>query len=250
MSAPRDEAPRRPGSGRLEARVAGDRAEDPEGQDSKSDSPPAAASAPPGAAPQRRNVVRRLYDWVLSFEKTPYAVPALAVLAFAESSFFPIPPDVLLIALAVAEPKRAFRFAAVASVFSVLGGAAGYAIGLGLWQAIDEFVFRWIPGFTPELYDKVRGLYDEHNFWIVFTAAFTPIPYKVFTIVAGATGIAFVPFLVASAVGRSGRFFLVAGLLFFFGAPIQRFIDRYFNLLSILLAAGVVLGFVAVRFLF
>lgn len=177
--------------------------------------------------------IRSLYDWVLSWADTPYGAPALFIIAFAESSFFPVPPDVLLIALCMGARDRAYYFALVCSLGSILGGIAGYLIGWGLWALVDQFFFSYVPGFSTETFENVRSLYDEWNFWIVFIAAFTPIPYKVITITAGVFGISFPMFVIASAVGRPARFYLVAALIRIFGEPVRKIIDRHFNLLTI-----------------
>lgn len=187
---------------------------------------------------------RRLYIWVLSWAHRKHSTTALFLLAFAESSFFPIPPDVLQIALTLERRNRAFFYATVSAIGSVVGGCFGYLIGWGLWDVVSDLFFSYIPGFTPELYDKVHGWYDQYNFWIIFIAAFTPIPYKIFTITAGVFGIFFPMFVIASAVGRAGRFFLVALLLWKYGPPIRTFIDRYFNMICIAIAVLLVGGFV------
>ncbi len=191
--------------------------------------------------------IRNLYDWILHWAKTPYGVPALFILAFAESSFFPIPPDILLIALALSVPTKAFRFALVCSVASVLGGMVGYGIGWGLWASFKPVFFDYIPGFTEERFLYIEGLYKEYDFWIVFTAGFTPIPYKIFTILAGVTGINFPIFILASALSRSARFFLVAGLIYKFGPQISEFIDKYFNWLTLAFTALLVGAFLILK---
>ena len=184
-------------------------------------------------------MVKRLYDWVLSWGNSKWGALALFVLAFAESSFFPIPPDVLLIALCLGAVKRSFRFALICLVGSILGAAGGYAIGYYLWQntageytALANWFFAHV--FSVESFTNVGALYDKYNFWIVFTAGFTPLPYKIFTISGGLFHINFVMFVVASIVSRGLRFFLIAALIWKFGAPIKVFIDKYFNLLAIL----------------
>lgn len=266
---------------------------------------------------------RRLYDWVLHWAHTPYGTPALVALAFSESSFFPIPPDVLLMALGIARPRRSLYYAVVCSAASVLGGMFGYLIGFALWNPVGAPILRslgllnsgnqqvivrsvegnavtvaapeggalhasrwsqWLglarpfeadkgasaaihrnllhrdkpPGTPPvgnwqyevgqtscplrpgdtaylmtDTYHQARALYEKYDFWIVFAAAFTPIPYKVFTILSGLMQMQFLPFVLASAIGRSLRFFLVGVLIFAFGEPVKRFIDRYFNLVSL-----------------
>ena len=191
--------------------------------------------------------IRRLYDWVLGWAHTPYGGWALFVLAFAESSFFPIPPDVLLIALAVSVPARAFRYAAIASVGSVLGGAFGYAIGLYFMEGIGNSIIA-LYGFE-EKFSYIQDLYREYDALAVAIAGFTPIPYKVFTITAGAFGVDFPVFLGASALSRSARFFIVALLIYHWGEPIKGFIEKYFNLLTIAFVAVLVGGFILVKML-
>lgn len=193
---------------------------------------------------------RRLYNWVIHWADTPYALPALIVLSFAESSFFPIPPDVLLLPLCLGEPRRAFKFAAWCSVASVAGGMAGYWMGFGLWHSgLDRICFDWIPGFTPEVFEKVSVLYEHWNFAIVFTAGFSPLPYKVFTITAGVFGINFLLFVLASVVSRSARFFLEAWLLRKFGPSIRDFIEKRLGLMALLFCVVLVGGFVAIKYL-
>lgn len=192
--------------------------------------------------------LRNTYDWVLHWSATKHALPALAILAFAESSFFPIPPDVLLIAMAVAVPLKAFRFAAVCSVASVLGGMFGYLLG---WQFMDLIGTRIVEFYHfQEQFDKIGGWYNEYNAWAVGAAGFTPLPYKVFTLAAGAFQINFPVFVLASLASRSARFFIVAGLIYKFGAPVKGFIDKYFNILSILFIVLLFAGFVLVKYIF
>ena len=193
--------------------------------------------------------IRRLYDWVLSWADTPYGTPALGVLSSSEASFSAIPPDVLLIALCIGQRRKALWFAWVCSIASLFGGIAGYAIGWGVWAAVDQLFFNYVPGFTPEAFAQVQGLYEKYNFWIVFVAAFTPIPYKVITIGAGVFGVSFIPFLIASAVGRAARFFLVATLLYFLGEPIREFIDRWFNLCVVAFTVLLIGGFALIKWL-
>jgi len=195
-------------------------------------------------------LIRKLYDWVLHWAETPYGGPALFLLALVESSVFPVPPDVLLIALCISIPTRAWRFAALASVGSVVGGCIGYSIGWGAWPLVNNFFFQYIPGFTPEVFAKVQGLFEKYDFWVVFTAGFTPIPYKVITIGSGVFQINFVVFLIASMISRSLRFFLVAWLLHRYGPGMRDFIDRYFNLLSIVFVILLVGGFIVLKYVF
>lgn len=186
-------------------------------------------------------MLRRLYDWVLLQSKSKHAEQALFLLAFAESSFFPIPPDVLLIAMVIALREKWRRYFLICLAGSVLGGMAGYAIGYGVWEAVQTWFFTYV--FSEEVFAKVRGLYQEHDFWVIFIAAFTPIPYKVFTIVAGVAHLDFVRFILASIVGRGGRFIIVAGLLYHFGPPIKAFIEKYLNILTIVFVILIIGGF-------
>ena len=189
--------------------------------------------------------IRQLYDWVLGWADSRYGTSALAALSFTESVFFPVPPDPLLMALSLAKPRRAFFYAAVCSAASVLGGIAGYYVGLLLFDSVGKPILDFY-GAT-EKYLLVQSFYRAWDAWAVGIAGFTPIPYKVFTISAGAFQISFFVFVVASAVSRSARFFLVTWLIKAFGDPIRRFIDRYFNILTFVFAALIGGGFLALR---
>jgi membrane protein YqaA with SNARE-associated domain len=204
------------------------------------------STADPVVNRTRPGPVRRLYDWTLSWADRPGGPKALFALSFAESSFFPIPPDVLLMALALGKPKRALTFALICTVGSVLGGIVGYGIGLVLFEQIGRPVLEFYGAMDK--YHAVGELYRENLVVALGTAAFTPIPYKVFTIAAGSFVIPVVPFVLISLVGRGLRFFAVAGLIRLFGAPIKSFIDRYFNLLSFVFVALLIGGFVVVRY--
>lgn len=201
------------------------------------------------AEPRSRNPLRRLYDWVLGWADTPYGTPALFTMSFAESSFFPIPPDVLLVALCLGDRARSFRFAFWCSVASVLGGLAGYGIGAFFWdiQAVQEFFYSYV--FSQKTFADVTKLYEDWNFWIVFVAAFTPIPYKVITITAGVCGIGLPMFVVASVIGRSARFYLVAWALWRWGEPAKRLLDKHLGWITTALAALGIAGFVALKYL-
>ncbi|HNR30219.1 MAG TPA: YqaA family protein [Candidatus Hydrogenedentes bacterium] len=191
-------------------------------------------------------VMRRAYDWVLSWAETPYGAIALAVLSFAEASFFPIPPDVLLIALCISVREKAMWYAGVCAVASLFGGILGYLIGWGFWGATDQFFYTYV--FSEAKFAAVQAYYQQYDFWIVFIAAFTPIPYKIITIAAGVCEINVAMFLIASLVGRSARFFLVAGLIYWLGSPIKAFIDRWFNALTVAFVILLVAGFGALRY--
>jgi membrane protein YqaA with SNARE-associated domain len=204
--------------------------------------------------------MRATQAWVEGLADKRYAVPALFTLAAAESIFFPIPADVLLIALCVSKPRISLRFAAVCTVGSVLGGAIGYSIGYWLWydvgagtevfSGIARFFFNHVPGFTVDVFRSVQEMYRQYDFLAVFAAGFTPLPYKVFTITAGVFQVSFAVFMLASLASRAGRFFLVAGLFFFFGMPIKRFIDKYLELLSIAFLVLLIGGFVVLKYVF
>lgn len=208
-------------------------------------SDPAAGSP----SPAKRGPLRRLYDWVLSWADSPSGTAGLAAISFAESSFFPIPPDVLQIALSVAKPRRSFFYAAVSTVASVAGGVFGWAIGWGLWQAIQPWFFRYVPGFSPDKFSYVESLYQGNAFLAIFAAAFTPIPYKVFTIAAGVCSVPLGTLVVASLLGRGGRFFLVAAVTYFCGSAAKQFLDRYLELVTVLLLVAIVAGFAAIKLL-
>lgn len=202
-------------------------------------------------------LLRKLYDWVLHWAETPYGPAALFLLSFAESSFFPIPPDALLIALVLGATNKAFRLALNCTIASVLGALLGYTIGHFLWwtpsnefTSIAMFFFNNIPGFTEKLFFDVQKMYDKYDFWIVFTAGFTPIPYKVITISSGAFNINILMFVVASVISRGARFFLVAFLIWKFGPQIRSFIDKYFNWLAVAFTVLLIGGFVAIKYAF
>lgn len=202
------------------------------------------------------NIFRKLYDWVLSWANSSYGAVALFVLSFAEASFFPIPPDPLLIALILGVQRKAFRYALNCTLASVLGAAAGYLIGHYIWwsspgnfSSLANFFFDIIPGFTHELFYKVQGMFEQWDFWVIFTAGFTPIPFKVFTISAGAFNISVIMLVVASLISRGARFFLVAWLIWKYGESIKAFIDKYFNLLAIGFTVLLVGGFVLIKYL-
>jgi len=197
---------------------------------------------------------RRLYDWILHWADTPYGGWALFLMSFAESSFFPVPPDVLLAPLVLGNRSKWFRFAFWCSLASVIGGALGYLIGMSVWGAIDDTVFSWhIPGINPDNFAKATGWYEKYNFWIVFAAGFTPLPYKVATISAGMffgkNLQMFLVFMLASTISRTARFFLVAGLMGRFGPSIKPFIDKYFNLLCIIFVILLIGGFAVIKFI-
>jgi membrane protein YqaA with SNARE-associated domain len=192
-------------------------------------------------------MLRRTYDWTMDLAAKPNAMIWLAVLAFAESSFFPIPPDVLIIPMVLAAPTRAWRIVAVATAASALGGLAGYAIGLFVFEALGRPILDFYGYFDK--FERFQDWYREWGGWIVFAGGFSPIPYKVITIASGSVNLDLVTFTVVSVISRGARFLLVAVLLWRFGPPIRAFIERWLGALTLAFVALLVLGFVAVRFL-
>lgn len=194
------------------------------------------------------SVIRRLYRWVVGWADHPGGGIALAVVAFTESSIFVVPPDVLLIPLAFGRPRKSFFYAGICTLASVFGGAVGYLIGFAAWSVVGEFFFRFL--ISESAFQRVAELYSHHTFWAVCIAGFTPIPYKVFTLAAGVFQIPFLPFLLASLVGRGGRFFLVAATIFFFGERVRGFIEKRFELFTALFVLLLVGGFLVFRWVF
>ena len=199
-------------------------------------------------------MVKRLYNWVLSWSTSPWGWLALFTIALFEASWFPLPPDVLLIALCIGATQKSFRFATICLAGSVLGAALAYAIGHFAWltssgepTAFAQFFYDHV--FSREAFNNVSDIYHEWDFVAVFTAGFTPVPFKIFTISAGMCDINFVMFILASIVARGLRFFLIAWLIWKYGAPIKSFIDKYLNLLATLLAV-ILIGVTVLIFVF
>ncbi len=219
---------------------------------------------------KKRGLVRRLYDWVLHWSETPYALPALFLISFAESSFFPIPPDVLLIALVLGSTTQWWRYAAWCTVASVLGGMAGYLIGFVAWETLGIFIVENIihvkltvvdgrsdialPLYLTTHFGASLGgeylfqVYDKWNAWIVFVFGLTPLPYKLVTITAGMAQIDFWIFVLSSVLSRGLRFFAVAWIIGRFGGHAKNFIDRYFELTATAFVVLLIGGFVVVKF--
>ncbi|MEK9785209.1 MAG: YqaA family protein [Gammaproteobacteria bacterium] len=185
-------------------------------------------------------IFSRLYDWVLGWAKHPRASRYLAALSFAESSFFPIPPDVMLAPMALARRDRAWWFAFITTVWSVLGGALGYLIGMFLFDVLAQPLISFYD--ASEAFATAQDKFKAHGVWIVFIAGFTPIPYKIFTISAGLASMAFFPFVVASLIGRGARFFLVSALIYFGGERFESGLRRYVDLIGWLVIALIVVG--------
>lgn len=198
---------------------------------------------------QNKGLIHKLYKWVISFSQTPYSILALFIVAFVESSFFPVPPDVLLIALCVSVPAKSFKFALICSIGSVLGGVFGYFIGFHFYELVGKKIIEF---YNLQHYFSIVGeKYRENAFVAISIAGFTPIPYKVFTIAAGVfhEKVGLHTLVFASLLSRSARFFLVGGLIYIFGPKIQDFIEKYLNLLTIIFVVLLFLGFFAIKFL-
>lgn len=191
---------------------------------------------------------RKLYDWVLALSHSPKAPQSLAAVSFAESSFFPIPPDVMLLPMCMAKPEKAWNYAAICTVASVLGGILGYAIGALLYDSVGAWLIK-LYGYGDKM-DGFRALYQQHGHWIILIKGFTPIPFKLITIASGLAGYDFVMFVLLSAITRAGRFFFVAGIMNRFGVPLRRFIEE--NLVAVGIGSIVIMvvGFYAAKFLF
>lgn len=205
---------------------------------------------------RQMKLLKKVYDWVLHWADTPYGPLSLFILAFTESIFFPVPPDVLLIALALGCISKSYTFALCCTIGSVSGAFIGYAIGHFAWisstgsfTVLANFFFNNIPGFSNNLFNNIKMLFNEWDFWVIFTAGFTPIPYKVFTIASGVFDIDIIIFFVASVISRGARFFLVAFLLWKFGPSIKTFIEKYFNIMAIGFTACIIVVIITIKYL-
>ncbi len=192
-------------------------------------------------------MIKRLYNWTLSLAQHPHALWALAVVAFVESSVFPIPPDIIMIPMIIAQPRRAWLIAGVALVASVLGGLLGYAIGALAFETIGQPILAALG--KAHAMDEFSQRFNDLGFWAVLGAGITPFPYKVITIMSGWTGMPLATFIITSILARGLRFFIVAGLLWRFGAPIRDFIERRLGLMFTLALALLIGGFALVRYL-
>lgn len=196
-----------------------------------------------------RNPLRRFYNWIISWADHPAGVWVLFLITVLDSCVLLMPPYPFLIALCLGKPRRALWFAAVCSAGSLLGAIGGYFIGAQLWEWTGQFFFNhlgWM-GFTQKYFDSVKELYQHHAFWvIVVTGGLTPVPFKVFTIGAGVCAVPFGTFVLATAVGRTMRFYAVAVLLYYFGERARNVVDRYFNWLAIVFIVLMALGVVAI----
>ena len=197
---------------------------------------------------KRYSLLQRIYIRCMELIQTPAGLWVLFFIAIAESSFFPIPPDVFLIALCISVPKKSFKYAGICALGSVIGGIIGYGLGLGFMDTLGKTILDWYG--LHDKYEVVQNLYRQYDAWAVGAAAFTPLPYKLFTITAGAFKINFPVFVIVSIVARSARFLLVAGLIYKFGPSVQHFIMRYFNLLTIVFLFLLIGGFILMKLVF
>jgi membrane protein YqaA with SNARE-associated domain len=193
-------------------------------------------------------MIRRLYDWLMRVAAGPNAMPAMALVSFIESSVFPIPPDALLIPMVIAAPRRAWLIATVCTAASVLGGFLGYAIGYYLFDAVGRPVLEFYGALDK--YQSVKATFDEWGAWFIIIKGATPIPYKIVTIFSGVVHFDLAAFALSSLVSRAIRFYLVAGLLWWFGAPIRDFIERHLTLATTVFVVFLVGGFVILRYIF
>lgn len=192
-------------------------------------------------------MLRRVYDWIIRLSASPQALPALAAVAFTESSFFPIPPDAMLIPMVLAEPRRAWRIAAVATAASVIGGIAGYGIGYYLYETVGQWLIS-LYGLGDH-FEQFRLAYAKWGLWIILIKGMTPIPYKIVTIASGLAGYNLPIFILASIATRGARFFLVAALLRAFGLPIRDFIERRLTLVTTVFVLLIIGGILVTRYL-
>ena len=192
-------------------------------------------------------MLRDLYDWTLSLSQTRYALWSLALISFIESSVFPIPPDILMIPMILARPDRAFRIATVCTIASVAGGVAGYGLGAFLFDEAARPILLLYD--KMDQFEQLSANFNEYGFWAVLFAGVTPFPYKVITLFSGATGMNLTLFMISSVIARGLRFYLIAALLWRYGAPMKLFIEKRLGLLATLTIVFLFLGFYAVRFL-
>lgn len=202
------------------------------------------------------NIFKKLYAWVLKWSESKYGPIALLIFAFVEAIFFPVPADVLFIALAIASPTKSFRFALYCTLGSASGAFIGYAVGHFAWitangefTSFANFFFHNIPGFSVELFNNIKSLYNKYDFWVVFVGGFTPFPFKIITISSGVFDINLFMFFIAALISRGTRFFLIAFLIKKYGPKIKIFIDKYFNRLAIAFVVIIIGIFFAVKYL-
>ena len=202
-----------------------------------------------------KNPIKKLYNWILLLANSKNGSISLGIISFTEAIFFPIPPDILLIPLCIGNRKKIFNFFIICTIFSIIGAICGYFIGKNIWWTnqnqfsnIAIWFFDFVPGVNSSLFYEIKEKYDLYNFWIIFTAGFTPIPFKIFTISAGAFNLSFTMFFIASSLSRALRFLVLSTLIYIYGVSIKEFIDRYFNLLSVIFTILFISGFLLLKY--
>ncbi|ATX81900.1 membrane protein YqaA, SNARE-associated domain [Mariprofundus ferrinatatus] len=190
---------------------------------------------------KRRSLLRRLYDWTLAWAEHPKAGLALFFIAVIEASVFPIPPDVLLLLMSISRPQDAFRFAAITTAGSTLGAVIGYAIGMFLFVAVAQPVLEFY--HAMETFNQVQERFNEWGVWFVVIAGFSPIPFKIITIAAGAFDLAFLPFIIAAILARAARFYMEAAVMRWGGEPLRNLVEKHFQLLTAVVTIAVIGGF-------
>ena len=190
-------------------------------------------------------MIKAVYNWTIKLSATRYALWALAIVAFAESSFFPIPPDILLIPLIIAKPRNAYLIAFIAMIASVLGGGLGYYIGLKLYETVGIIIINFY--HAQQLFLDFQTQFNKYGAAAVLFAGVTPFPYKIITISSGIAGMPIYQFFIFSIIARGARFFIIAILLRLYGEPIRDFIERHLNLLFIVFMVLLVLGFLLIK---
>ncbi|WP_413990389.1 YqaA family protein [Labrys okinawensis] len=193
-------------------------------------------------------MLRRFYDWMIRASESPFAVWVLGFISFAESSFFPMPPDIMLIPMSVAQPKKAWLYATICTITSVLGGVLGYMIGWLLYDTVGTWLIN-LYGYQHGV-EQFRCLYAENGAWIILIKGLTPIPYKIVTITSGFAGYSLFWFVVFSVITRGARFFVLAGILNYFGAPLRAFIEKYLTPVVVGLVIFLIAGVFASHYIF
>lgn len=193
-------------------------------------------------------MLRRLYDWIIAQAEHPRALWILAVVSFMESSFFPIPPDVLLIPMVLANRPRAWKIAATCTTASVIGGLLGYGIGYGFSETMGAWIIR-LYGLQGAM-DSFQAKFAEYGLWVILIKGLTPIPYKIVTIASGLAHFDLKIFILASIATRGARFFLLSALLYFYGEPIRAFIEKRLTLVTTVFAVGLIGGFIVLHYVF
>ncbi len=198
------------------------------------------------------SILKKLYNWILGWSESPYGSIALFIIALSESIFFPLPPDILLIALAIGSQTKAYKFALICTLGSLCGATIGYLIGNFIWYGpygISDYFYNHFSSFSEQSFNNIKTYYENYGFLIIITAGFTPLPYKLITISSGAFKISFTLFILASTISRSARFFLISFLINKYGHSIRYFIEKYFNILSVLLISLIIIIYLTIKFI-